>query len=128
MTQQQEDELLLWGGGLFLGYLLLKQLGAFFSPSGPPATAIGSALQAIFNPSGYHYTPGITLVVTFPDGLNHAVDPAWLDSNNQFTWPPPTGDGQSYTLVTGASGAHAAYLTNSSLIQQMIQSVSGQML
>jgi hypothetical protein len=106
MTPAEEDRLVLWGGGILIGAIILKGLAAYFSKSGPPATTVGGWLQALLNPSGYFYQPGVTLIVTFPDGSSHAVDPAWVDTaTGQFTWP---GDNQTYVLFTNPAGKHFA--------------------
>jgi hypothetical protein len=118
MDSKLIDKLLFYG---FLGlvlYLLYQKfsgsLKAALAPDTATATAGGSALQKLLNPSAANYSGGTTYTgVVFPDGSSHAVDPAWVNPDNSFVWPPPTGDGQTYILAIGASGAKAAYLASS---------------
>jgi hypothetical protein len=111
MDSKLIDKLLFYGFvGLVLYLLYQKFSSSILSPASAPATAGGNLLQKILSPTAANYQAGTTLVVVFPDGSSHAVDPATVNPDNSFVWP---GDGQTYILATGASGAHAAYLASS---------------
>jgi hypothetical protein len=112
MDSKLLDKLLFYGFvGLVLYLLYQKFAGSLTSTTSTTATAGGSALQKLLNPTAANYSAGMQFNTVFPDGSRHAVDPSWINpADNSFVWP---GDGQTYILATGASGATAAYLASS---------------